>query len=71
MKMCHLQLLHTFDILEKYGTNRSQSRFKNGRFYLNALYYKIIRKNGNKKDTTIIKFPYGNYLSEREADSQN
>ena len=38
MKMCHLQLLHTFRIIEKYQTNRSQSRFKNGRFYLNALY---------------------------------
>ena len=34
MKMCHLQCLHTFGILEKYSTNRSQSR----RFYLNALY---------------------------------
>ena len=38
MKMCHLQLLHTFRILEKYWTNRSQSRFKNGCIYLNALY---------------------------------
>ena len=36
--MCHLQLLYTFRILVKYWTNRSQSRFKNGRFYLNALY---------------------------------
>ena len=38
MKMCHLQLLHTFGILEKYWTNPSQSRFKKGRVYLNALY---------------------------------
>ena len=38
MKMCHLQLLHTFRIIKKYQTNRSQSWFKNGRFYLNALY---------------------------------
>ena len=41
MKMCHPQLLLTFGILEKYQTNRSQSRFKNGRFYLNALYISI------------------------------
>ena len=33
MKMCHLQLFHTFRIITKYQTNRSQSRFKNGRFY--------------------------------------
>ena len=38
MKMCHPQLLHTFGISEKYLTNRSQSWFKNGRFYLNAPY---------------------------------
>ena len=42
MKMCHPQLLHTFRILEKIQTNRSQSRFKNGRFYLNALYIDML-----------------------------
>ena len=35
MKTSHLQLLHTFTILGKYWTNRSQSRYKNGRFYMN------------------------------------
>ena len=39
MKMCNLQLLDTFGILEKYRINRPQSRFKNGRFYLNGLYF--------------------------------
>ena len=43
MKMCHLQLLHTFEILENFLTNRSQSRFKNGRFYLNALYVRLMK----------------------------
>ena len=37
--MCHLQLLHTFGILKKITEiKHSQSKFKNGRVYLKALY---------------------------------
>ena len=56
MKMCHLQLLHIFMyIYTKYWTNRSQSqsRFKNGRLYLNAQYNRQTRKYEHVKSTLI------------------